>query len=877
MRSPSPQSSPSSNRLGTVGRAIRGRGGRRPLAQDVVGVLVGLFLLLPGAVAPQTAQEAPASQDGPETAAGPYADPGFEPLSEHFERWLEEIDVLITPVERQLFRSLSRDYQRDAFIQQFWKVRDPYPRTVRNELKERWPLRVAQARSSYPSLTDARARILLVHDRPSAAFAVACGSRRPAEVWTYYNGSDFVDFPFFVIFIRTQNGQGEAQVWRPGGTSTVDPAMRRLRGCQNGERLIRVVNQARGSYEGYQQQLAAVLAKPRPRSREWVYTFIAHSTDMPAGAEPLDARFEVVYPGRHQLRTVVQGLIRLAADEVETAEYAGYRSYDFQLTGEIIRGPSLFESFRYKFGFSAEQFPAANGGAAAQIPLAFQRYLRPGSYRIVLLLDDLNSERAWRHEATLEVPEAEEIVELPTFRDPFSEELFAEAARAIEAGETSIRLIEPRGELFTGFVRFDAVPLGDEIERVRFYLDDQLILTKNRPPYNVEIDLGEFPDLHTVRVEGLDAAGSEVATDELLVNGGGYRFIVRLVEPRKGRRYERSIRARAEVELPEGRSLERLELYLNEKLVATLYQEPFVHPIVLGQGSEVSYVRAVAYLPDGNSTEDMVFVNAPDYFEEMDIQLVELYTTVLDARGRPVEGLQEEDFSVTEDGVAQTVSRFERVLNQPIHAGILIDNSASMVGTLEEVRKAALSFFQQAIQPKDRAAVITFNRFPHLAVELTNDRSELGRSLAGLVAEGQTALYDSIMFSLYYFTGVKGQRAILLLSDGKDESSRFSFDETLDYARRAGITIYAIGLRLTNGSARGRLTRLADETGGRSFFLRDITELEEVYNLIQRELRSQYLIAYQSTNTSDEREFRKVDLKVARHGVTVKTLSGYYP
>ena len=215
--------------------------------------------------------------------------------------------------------------------------------------------------------------------------------------------------------------------------------------------------------------------------------------------------------------------------------------------------------------------------------------------------------------------------------------------------------------------------------------------------------------------------------------------------------------------------------------------------------------------------------------------------------------------------------------SQPIHVGILIDNSASMVGTLDEVRKAALSFFQEAITPKDRAAVITFNRFPNLAVELTNDRSRLGSGLAGLVAEGQTALYDSVMFGLYYFTGIRGQRAILVLSDGKDESSRFSFDETLDYARRAGITIYAIGFRLGDSGARSRLSRLADETGGRSFFIRDISGLEDVYGVIQRELRSQYLIAYQSSNTADDGKFRTVDLKVGRDGVTVKTLSGYYP
>ena len=128
-----------------------------------------------------------------------------------------------------------------------------------------------------------------------------------------------------------------------------------------------------------------------------------------------------------------------------------------------------------------------------------------------------------------------------------------------------------------------------------------------------------------------------------------------------------------------------------------------------------------------------MFINAPDYLEELEIQFVELYTTVLDNRGRPVDGLRQEQFTVEEDGVRQSIARFEKVQDLPIHVGILIDNSASMVGTLGEVRKAALSFFQQAITPKDRAAVITFNAFPNLAVELTNDKSNhVGDLASGL-------------------------------------------------------------------------------------------------------------------------------------------------
>lgn len=796
---------------------------------------------------------------------------GIEPMSPEHVEWLTQVDLLISRSERLLFNSLAKTYQRAAFIQEFWKVRDPYPRTPRNELKERWPFRIAQARSEYGNLTDDRARVFLIHGKPAGGFKVSCTQTRvPAEVW-FYQGTDVIDIDLLVVFYQTTPSQ-EARIWNPlRNRFAIDQVVQRARGCINGQRLVAAMGLISADVENYEQKLLGLLRKPKPRSQEWLHTFVAHSTEVTPDLETIDGVIaDFSFPGRHQHRTVIQGLLDIPLQEIAVGEYAGYRSHDLVLIGEVLIEDTLFESFRYKFGFTEQQAPGS-------IPLVFQRFLRPGEYTIVLKVEDLNSGAAFRGEYPLTVRPMDQEYELPTFKDHRTETLFNEATAAIEAGATSLRLIPPQDALSIGFTRFDSLVSGDEITKVRFYLDDRLVLTKNRAPWDVQIDLGSYPDLHTLRAEGLDSTGTEVASDEILINGGGYRFALKLVEPRKAKRYSTSLRARAEIEVPENRSIDRVEFFLNEKLVATLYQEPWVQPIVLPENEEIAYVRSVAYLPDGNSTEDLVFINAPDYLEELEIQFVELYTTVLDRQGRPVEGLSKGGFEVLEDGVPQTIARFEQVENLPIHAGILIDSSASMVGTLGEVRKTALSFFQQAITPKDRAAVITFNSFPHLAVELTNDRAALGSGLAGLTPEGQTALYDSVMFALYYFAGIKGQRAILVLSDGKDESSRFSFEETLEYARRAGITIYSIGLRLNDAGARSKLSRLSDETGGRSFFIRDIEDLAIIYTQIQKELRSQYLIAYQSTNAEEDDEYRAVTLKIERPDVEIKTISGYYP
>ncbi|HEV2855414.1 MAG TPA: VWA domain-containing protein [Thermoanaerobaculia bacterium] len=132
-----------------------------------------------------------------------------------------------------------------------------------------------------------------------------------------------------------------------------------------------------------------------------------------------------------------------------------------------------------------------------------------------------------------------------------------------------------------------------------------------------------------------------------------------------------------------------------------------------------------------------------------------------------------------------------------------------------------------------------------------------------------------LVFTFYNFNGVKGRRAILLLSDGKDEGSRFTYEEALELARRAGVTVDSIGLG--EEVEKRKLARLSEETGGRAFFPRDADELAGIYAAIQEELRAQYLIAYQSSTPRTDPGFRVVDLKVSRSGLEAKTIRGYYP
>ena len=182
------------------------------------------------------------------------------------------------------------------------------------------------------------------------------------------------------------------------------------------------------------------------------------------------------------------------------------------------------------------------------------------------------------------------------------------------------------------------------------------------------------------------------------------------------------------------------------------------------------------------------------------------------------------------------------------------------------------------ILPKDRAAVFVFNDEPVLTVPFTSRVDTLKAGLTEVESTGETALYDTLVHALHYFAGIRGKRALILLSDGEDSRSRYSLAETLEFAQRSGVAVYAIALGLDRRrlEARNVLQRLARETGGGFFSIATTRELERIYGQIEEELRSQYLLAYQSSHESGG-EFRHVEVRVGRDGLKAKTIPGYYP
>jgi Ca-activated chloride channel family protein len=146
-------------------------------------------------------------------------------------------------------------------------------------------------------------------------------------------------------------------------------------------------------------------------------------------------------------------------------------------------------------------------------------------------------------------------------------------------------------------------------------------------------------------------------------------------------------------------------------------------------------------------------------------------------------------------------------------------------------------------------------------------------------ANGGTSLYDAIITGLYRFRGVQGRKALIVMTDGEDTTSRISYDEMLTYVRASRVPIYFIGIGLGIGDFSGtsKMKAMAGETGGVAYFVKDVKQLPETYQQLEKELRTQYLISYNAEASKKDQKYRLVEVKVDRPDAKVRTIRGYIP
>lgn len=269
------------------------------------------------------------------------------------------------------------------------------------------------------------------------------------------------------------------------------------------------------------------------------------------------------------------------------------------------------------------------------------------------------------------------------------------------------------------------------------------------------------------------------------------------------------------------------------------------------------------------------------------VELVSLNVTVTDGAGKYITDLDEAEFEVFEDGAKQKLTFFSRT-QQPISLALLLDTSASMEERMGIAQEAAIGFARQ-LKKEDQAEVIDFDSQVRILQAFTNEAAILEKAIRQTTSNGSTSLYNAIYISLKELKKLRvaatsdiRRQAIVLLSDGDDTSSLIEFEEVLDLAKRSETAIYAIGLRQGELARREFkeaefvLKQLANETGGRAYFVTDARELPRIYQTIWDELSSQYAIAYSSGNPKRDGAWRRIQVRLLRPNTAARTKQGYY-
>jgi Ca-activated chloride channel family protein len=455
-----------------------------------------------------------------------------------------------------------------------------------------------------------------------------------------------------------------------------------------------------------------------------------------------------------------------------------------------------------------------------------------------------------------------------------AEGIIAEGMLPEAAG--SVKILPPRRDVAPNLFIVD-VEVRPPVKKVEFWVEGKKILTRNAPPYRAELDLGALPKRVEVRAVGYDAAGRYLDADAWIVNERETPLevkITRTVTPDNVSHFKLSIQN------PKNTTLKTIELFAGKTKLMTWTRPPYAIDIPNARLAGVDFVRASVIDDTNYEASDLVFLNGDRYTEQIDVNLVELPVTVLDQSGAPITGLAQSNFQVLEQGKPQKISSFNFANNLPISAGVLLDHSGSMQPRMKAAKEAAVQFFRDIIHGQDRAFIGGFSFDVSKVAPFVSDVASLEAQVQAIPdAEGGTSLYDAIVTGLYRFRAVEGRKALIIVTDGEDTTSRVSYEDMLHYVRSARVPIYFIGIGLGIGDFGGesKMKAIAAETGAVAYFIRNAQGLKETYAKLQNDLRSQYLIGYYAESMRKDQAYRTVEVKVDRKDAKVRTIRGYIP
>ena len=304
------------------------------------------------------------------------------------------------------------------------------------------------------------------------------------------------------------------------------------------------------------------------------------------------------------------------------------------------------------------------------------------------------------------------------------------------------------------------------------------------------------------------------------------------------------------------------------------------------------FVIVLLILPGGVRAQEVGRSGDRQFQISVDVELVQLPVSVLDRDGNPIMGLEREHFEVYEDGMRQEIGLFQQE-DVPISVGLVIDNSGSMRNKRERVNSAALVFISESNR-EDETFIVNFDDDAYLEQDFTGSMGNLVDTLENVDTRGETALNDAIYLSLEHVEakGRMDKKALLVVSDGEDNASKYGFNAVMERLKESNVTVYVIGLlelndtrgglfrRSPSSRARRALRDMAEATGGEAFFPKSLDEVEELCRRVAHDLRNHYTIGYNPINRNFDGTWREVEVQVhAPRGfpeLSARTKPGYY-
>lgn len=319
---------------------------------------------------------------------------------------------------------------------------------------------------------------------------------------------------------------------------------------------------------------------------------------------------------------------------------------------------------------------------------------------------------------------------------------------------------------------------------------------------------------------------------------------------------------------------DRLNVFADGRKVGTLEQPPWRLSWSAGLTLHSHHVT-VALVRGGREVATAhVRTRSLGFVSSAQADVVSVSPIVTDRSGRAVLGLTAKDFRVFDDGAPRRIETFDSG-ESPLAAVLVLDVSNSMMLKVDEARRAAHAFVD-AVKPGDDIALLTFNSSVVGWVDFTRERVPLHAAIDATSTEGDTALYDATALALRRLKPLKRRKAVVLFTDGEDNRSRLSVDQVIEMARASESSIYSVAQGDESKRLKGFLDRLADQTGGRSYFIASMRKLSDVFARILGELKSQYFLTFTPPAGRRPRTWHTIQVRVQRPDVVVRARKQYF-